>query len=54
MNLKKINPHLQQALIEHGLTEANEMQQATFSTIKSGADAVFNRRMVQEKRLLLF
>jgi len=40
MNLKKINPHLQQALIEHGLTEANEMQQATFSTIKSGADAV--------------
>jgi superfamily II DNA/RNA helicase len=40
MNLKKINPQLQQALIEHGLTEANEMQQATFSTIKSGADAV--------------
>ena len=40
MNLKKINPNLQQALIENGLTEANEMQQATFSTIKSGADAV--------------
>ena len=40
MNLKKINPQLQQALIEHGLTEANEMQQETFSTIKSGADAV--------------
>jgi len=40
MNLKKINPNLQKALIENGLTEANEMQQATFSTIKSGADAV--------------
>lgn len=40
MNLKKINPNLQQALIEIGLTEANEMQQETFSTIKSGADAV--------------
>jgi superfamily II DNA/RNA helicase len=40
MNLKKIHPQLQQALIEHGLTEANEMQLETFSTIKSGADAV--------------
>ena len=40
MNLKKINPNLQKALIEQGLTEANEMQQETFSTIKSGADAV--------------
>jgi ATP-dependent RNA helicase RhlE len=38
--LKKINPNLQKALIENGLTEANEMQQETFSTIKSGADAV--------------
>lgn len=40
MQLKKINPKLQQALIECGLTEANEMQQETFSTLKSGADAV--------------
>ena len=40
MNLKKINPNLQKALIENGLTEANEMQQETFATIKSGADAV--------------
>jgi ATP-dependent RNA helicase RhlE len=40
MQLKKINPNLQQALIDSGLTEANEMQQETFSTIKSGADAV--------------
>ncbi|MBL0012733.1 MAG: DEAD/DEAH box helicase [Flavobacterium sp.] len=40
MNLKKINPNLQQALIESGLTEANPIQQDTFSTIKSGADCV--------------
>ena len=40
MQLKKINPNLQQALIENNLIEANEMQQDTFSTIKSGADAV--------------
>ena len=40
MNLKKINPNLQQALIENDLLEANEMQQETFSTIKSGVDAV--------------
>jgi len=40
MNLKKINPNLQKALIENGLTEANEMQLETFSIIKSGADAV--------------
>jgi superfamily II DNA/RNA helicase len=40
MQLKKINPNLQQALIENELLAANEMQQDTFSTIKSGADAV--------------
>jgi superfamily II DNA/RNA helicase len=40
MKLKKINAHLQQALIENDLTEANEMQQETFSIIKSGADCV--------------
>ena len=40
MNLKKINPNLQKTLIENRLTQANEMQEATFSTIKSGADAV--------------
>lgn len=40
MQLKKINTNLQQALIENELIEANEMQQETFSTIKSGADAV--------------
>ena len=40
MNLKKINTNLQKALLENGLSEANEVQQETFSTIKSGADAV--------------
>ena len=40
MNLKKINPNLQKTLIENNFTQANEMQEATFSTIKSGADAV--------------
>lgn len=40
MNLKKINPNLQQALIENNLTEANALQQETFSTLKSGADCV--------------
>jgi ATP-dependent RNA helicase RhlE len=40
MKLKKINENLQKALLEHGHTEANEMQEETFATIKSGADAV--------------
>jgi ATP-dependent RNA helicase RhlE len=40
MKLKKINEKLQEALVENGLTEANEMQKETFSTLKSGADAI--------------
>jgi ATP-dependent RNA helicase RhlE len=40
MKLKKINPQLQQALAENGLSEGNELQTETFSFIKSGADAV--------------
>lgn len=40
MILKKINENLQKALVENGLTEANEMQQETFSTLKSGADCI--------------
>lgn len=40
MKLKKINEKLQQALIENGLTEANDLQQETFSTLKSGADCI--------------
>ena len=40
MKLKKINENLQEALIENGLTEANEMQEETFSTLKSGADCI--------------
>jgi ATP-dependent RNA helicase RhlE len=40
MNLKKINPNLQKALIENGFNDANELQQDTFSLIKSGVDLV--------------
>ena len=40
MNLKKINPLLQQALIESSLIEANSLQQETFSTLKSGNDCM--------------
>jgi superfamily II DNA/RNA helicase len=40
MKLKKINENLQQRLIELGFVEANDLQKGTFSTIKSGADAV--------------
>ena len=40
MKLKKINEALQNALVESGLTEANELQQETFSTIKRGADCL--------------
>ncbi|MFL9830760.1 DEAD/DEAH box helicase [Flavobacterium sp. ST-87] len=40
MKLKKINETLKQALIENGLTEANDIQKETFSTIKSGVDCI--------------
>ncbi len=40
MKLKKINEKLQLGLVENGLTEANEVQKETFSTLKSGADCV--------------
>lgn len=40
MKLKKINENLQENLIENGLTEANEIQKETFSTLKSGADCI--------------
>ncbi len=40
MKLKKINENLKENLIENGLTEANELQQETFSTLKSGADCI--------------
>jgi len=38
MELKKITPNLKRALAELGLTEANPLQEAVFSTLKSGAD----------------
>ena len=40
MKLKKINEVLQLALTDNGLTEANAMQKDTFSTLKSGKDAI--------------
>ncbi len=40
MQLKKIHPSLQKALIELGYHEPNELQEASYSTIKSGADVV--------------
>lgn len=40
MNLKKINDTLKTALVENGLTEANFLQNETFSTIKSGSDCL--------------
>jgi len=40
MQLKKINSSLQKALIENDFTTANELQEETFSTLKSGVDAV--------------
>lgn len=40
MKLKKINEKLQQALIENDLVEANDLQQETFSTLKSGNDCI--------------
>ena len=40
MKLKKIDQGLQNGLIRNGLTEANALQEETFSSIKSGADVV--------------
>jgi ATP-dependent RNA helicase RhlE len=40
MKLKKLNEKLQEALIENGLVEANQLQKETFSTLKSGADCI--------------
>ena len=40
MKLKKLNEGLKESLINNGLTEANVLQQDTFSTIKSGADCL--------------
>lgn len=42
MLLKKIHPGLSQSLQDAGLTEPNELQAETWSTIKSGADAVIS------------
>lgn len=47
MNLKKINPKLQQALIENGLTEAPNVIKEAFGTIKSGNDVVL---IIEDKK----
>lgn len=44
MKLKKINEGLQQRLIATGLTEANDLQEGTFSTIKSGVDTIIQSK----------
>ncbi|WP_445455212.1 DEAD/DEAH box helicase [Flavobacterium sp. HNIBRBA15423] len=44
MKLKKINEGLQQRLIAIGLTEANDLQEGTFSTIKSGVDTIIQSK----------
>ena len=40
MKLKKINPELQQALEEAGITTPTDLQKSTFGIIKSGVDCV--------------
>jgi superfamily II DNA/RNA helicase len=40
MKLKKINENLQENLVENALTEANDLQKETFSTLKSGVDCI--------------
>ena len=42
MFLKKINLNLNLSLLENGFTEANELQEETFSLIKSGNDLVIS------------
>lgn len=49
MKLKKILPHLQKALEEAGLTEATELQDGSWGTIKSGVDCVLGARKGESK-----
>jgi len=53
MNLKKINPKLQQALVDAQLTEPNEVQLETYATIKSGADVVVQSGLGTGKSIAL-
>lgn len=50
MNLKKINPKLQQALVENGLTEAPRVITEAFGIIKSGNDVVLVIEDRKEKK----
>ena len=49
MKLKKINPQLQQALIENGLTEPTTVLKEAFGTIKSGNDVVLIIENAEER-----
>jgi ATP-dependent RNA helicase RhlE len=53
MQLKKINPALQQALVDNKLLTANVLQEETFSTIKSGVDVVIQSEPKSGKSTLL-
>uniref|UniRef100_UPI00404B0D1E DEAD/DEAH box helicase n=1 Tax=Flavobacterium sp. TaxID=239 RepID=UPI00404B0D1E len=53
MQLKKINPALQQALVDNKLLTANVLQEETFSTIKSGVDVVIQSEAKSGKSTLL-
>lgn len=50
MNLKKINPKLQQALIENELTEATNVLKEAFGIIKSGNDVVLVLKDKKEQK----
>lgn len=53
MNLKKINPHLKQALVENGLTVAPTVINDAFGTIKSGNDVVLVIENQEERELAI-
>lgn len=53
MFLKKINQNLNLSLSENGFTEANELQEETFSLIKSGADLVISSPDISGKTTTL-
>lgn len=53
MQLKKINPNLQKALIEFGFTEPTEVQEGCFAPIKAGNDIVVQSEKGSGKSTLI-
>lgn len=53
MQLKKINPNLQKALIEKDLIEPTEVQDGCFGPIKSGIDLVIQSELGSGKTTLI-